>query len=69
MLDHHDPKTCDRPECEPCLARERQESVIRMEVALLDLEMSAEGAHGAWVDLPVTVDALDVRNVLDLLRG
>lgn len=68
MLDHHDPKTCDRPECETCLSRERQESVVRLEAALLDLETSPEGKHGAWVDLTMTVDALDVRNVLDLLR-
>lgn len=67
MLDHHDPLTCDRPECVTCIARERRESVIRLEAALLDLETSPEGEHGAWVDLPVTVDALDVRNVLDLL--
>lgn len=64
----HEPTACNAVECEPCLARERQESVIRLEATLLDLETSAEGAEGAWVDLSVTVDALDVRNLLDLLR-
>lgn len=68
MIEDHDPMTCDRPECETCIARERQESVIRLEAALLDLETSPEGEHGAWVDLTLPVDALDVRNALDLLR-
>jgi hypothetical protein len=35
------------------------------------LLLDAEAMHpaGAWVDDSLTVDALDVRNVLDLARG
>ena len=68
MFEDHDFTECERPECEACLEADRRESVMRLEAALLSLETSAEGAQGEWVDLPVTVDALDVRNVLDLLR-
>lgn len=67
-MNDHDPTTCDDVTCQPCLHAECRESVIRLEVALMDLEVSAEGAEGMWVDLPVSVDALDVRNVLDLIR-
>lgn len=68
MTDDHSPSTCERPECMTCLTHERQESIIRLETALLELETSPQGAEGMWVDVTVTVDALDVRNVLDLLR-
>ena len=64
----HDSRECPRVECEICLARSRRESIVRLESALLDLETSPEGAQGQWVELSVRVDALDVRNVLDLLR-
>lgn len=67
-MNDHDPKTCLDVTCQTCLDGERQESVIRLETALMDVESSAEGAEGEWVDMPVIVDALDVRNVLDLLR-
>ncbi|HSX68460.1 hypothetical protein [Nocardioides sp.] len=65
----HDASDCLDPACDPCLTDQRQESVIRLERALLDLETSPEGRAGEWVDCQVTVDALDVRNLLDLLRG
>lgn len=64
----HDPSTCDDVTCETCLAEQRRESVVRLETALLELETSEEGQDGEWVELRLTVDALDVRNVLDLLR-
>lgn len=67
-MDEHDAKTCLDPACEPCLAEQRRESVIRLETALLELETSPGGAAGMWVEHKVTVDALDVRNLLDLLR-
>lgn len=67
MIDH-DPTTCLDPACKPCINEQRQESVIRLETALLDVETSPEGAAGLWVDHTVTVDALDVRNLLDVLR-
>lgn len=65
----HDPAQCPDPACRPCLEHDRRESVVRLEAALLDLETSAEGTEGMWVELPVIVDALDVRNVLDLARS
>ncbi len=68
MSDTHSPETCERPDCEPCLDHERHESIVRLELALLDLETSQAGERGAWVDLDLRVDALDIRNVLDLLR-
>lgn len=67
-MDHHDAEVCLDPACKPCLSEQRQESVIRLETALLELETSPEGAAGLWVDHTLTVDALDVRNLLDLLR-
>lgn len=67
-MDEHDAETCLDPACEPCRDEQRQESVIRLEAALLELETSPEGAAGMWVDHKVAVDALDVRNLLDLLR-
>jgi hypothetical protein len=67
-MDEHDVKTCLDPACETCLTEQRRESVIRLETVLLELETSPEGAGGIWVDHKVTVDALDVRNLLDLLR-
>lgn len=68
MTHDHSLSTCERPDCLTCLSHERRESIIRLETALLELETSPQGAEGMWVDLTVTVDALDVRNVLDLLR-
>jgi len=69
MSDDHDLTTCGGPECETCLDYSRHESVVTLETALLDLETSAEGAEDMWVEMDMRVDALDVRNVLDLLRG
>lgn len=68
MLDDHDPDDCHRVKCLTCLDYSRRESIILLEAAVLELETSTEGAGGEWVDMPVTVDALDIRNVLDLLR-
>jgi hypothetical protein len=69
MVEDHDPMACDVVECVTCLTREQRESVIRLETALMGLEASTEGREGMWLDLTVRVDALDVRNVLDLLDG
>jgi hypothetical protein len=66
--EEHDYTTCGAVECLICLTRDRRESVIRLETALMGLETSTEGREGRWLDLTLTVDALDVRNVLDLLR-
>jgi hypothetical protein len=67
-MSEHDATDC-LPHCNVCLNNEGRESIVRLEAALLDLETSMEGAEGMWVDLPMTVDALDIRNVLDLVRG
>ena len=40
---------------------------MRLELLLLDAEI--EAPDGAWVDSTMTVDALDIRNVLDVVRG
>lgn len=68
-MNDHDSAECPAVECVACLDQDRLESVVRLEAALLELETSPEGAGGEWVELRLTVDALDVRNVLDLLRG
>lgn len=65
----HAPEHCFAVECLSCLAFSRNESIIRLERALLELETSPEGCDGGWVELSLTADALDVRNVLDLLRN
>lgn len=67
MTEEHDPTQCLDPACMPCLDQERRESVVRLEVELLNAEI--EHPDGAWIDGTVTVDALDVRNLLDLVRG
>jgi hypothetical protein len=68
MDEDHDYTTCGAVECLTCLTRDRRESVVRLETALMGLEASTEGREGAWLDRRLTVDALDVRNALDLLR-
>lgn len=68
MNDDHDPTTCFDILCETCKEYSMRESIVRLETALLDLETSPEGAEGEWLDMTVLVDALDIRNVLDLLR-
>ena len=63
----HNSATCPDPTCSPCLDLSRQESVARLELVLLDAEIASPS--GEYVDSQVMVDWLDVRNVLDLLRG
>lgn len=65
----HQPIDCHDVTCAPCLDHSRRESVVRLELALLELECCPAGAEGMWADLDLLVDAIDVRNVLDLLRG
>lgn len=63
----HTPDACPNPTCQPCLEHERRESIVRLELLLLDAEVT--NPDGAWVDSSLCVDALDVRNILDLVRG
>jgi hypothetical protein len=65
--DQHNPDECLDPTCRPCLDDQRHESVVRLELLLLDAELRSPNVE--WVESNVTADALDLRNVLDLLRG
>ncbi|KRE37972.1 hypothetical protein ASG73_10285 [Janibacter sp. Soil728] len=66
-MNDHEPIDCTDPTCPPCLDHDRRESIVRLEMLLLDAE--AANPDGAWVDDTLTVGALDVRNLLDLQRG
>lgn len=63
----HNTDNCLDPACQTCLDHERHESIVRLELLILDAEMTSP--DGAWVDSTLTVDALDIRNALDLVRG
>jgi len=63
----HTSDTSPDPTCRPCLDHEEHESVVRLKPLLLDVEVMHPG--GAWIDSTLSIDALDVRYVLDLVRS
>lgn len=63
----HATDICPDPACATCLDLSRHESIVRLELRLLEAEMA--DPSGEYVDSTLTVDWLDVRNALDLLRS
>lgn len=71
MYDDHDPKACDAGvTCLDCLNWSRWQSVETLERQLLGVQTaSIEAMDGAWAEGELlSVDALDLANVLDLIR-